>query len=59
MADFGQRYTFGYDTYNLVFNIGTMSNVVLCFAFFILIVYAVLRYLVCCRLRKHLRMYLT
>lgn len=43
MAYFGQRFTFGYDTYNVFFNIGTMGHVIVLFLFYILAIYIMLR----------------
>lgn len=44
MAYFGQRYTFGYDTYNLLFNIGTLGHITIFFMFFVLFVYCLFRF---------------
>lgn len=43
MAYFGQRFTFGYDTYNVFFNIGTMGHIIVIFLFYILAVYIMLK----------------
>jgi hypothetical protein len=46
MADFGQRYTFGYDTYNVIFNIGTMGHILIFFMVFAGVIYAIKKFFI-------------
>lgn len=43
MAYFGQRFTYGYETYNLFFNIGTMGHIMMFFLLYVLTIYIILR----------------
>lgn len=45
MAYFGQRYTFGYSTYSIVFNMGSMGSVILFLCLFIAVLYLIFRFL--------------
>lgn len=52
MAYFGQRYTFGYDTYNIIFNMGTMGHILLFFLIFVGVIYAIKSFYEYCQIGK-------